>query len=312
MENKTYNFTKIQNLKHGENTFQSAGLYNYDKEIDWNLIQGIELNYNDILNATTTIEILAEFYDVSAFVAVKFNNPAIVALGADVNNAFEKATDSDPVVLFNSIVGFSKEISPILARKLMEFQINTIIAPTFSEETIRILNKNPNIKVIQINTPLEKIQNFTDEEIKLTPFGALIQEKDKKELDVKSFKVVTKKKPEQKEVEDMIFAHKVVKHARSSASVIAKDLRTLSIVCGQANQIDSVEVALNKVCDSVKDSVVAVDSPIENIGFVQSAAQERVCAIIQPFGTNKDEDIVECADKLNMTMISTGIAHLKG
>ena len=143
MENKTYNFTKIQNLKHGENTFQSAGLYNYDKEIDWNLIQGIELNYNDILNATTTIEILAEFFDVSAFVAVKFNNPAVVALGADVNNAFEKATDSDPVVLFNSIVGFSKEISPILARKLMEFQINTIIAPTFSEETIRILNKNP-------------------------------------------------------------------------------------------------------------------------------------------------------------------------
>ena len=312
MENKVYNFNKIQNLKHGENTFQSAALYNYDKEIDWNLVQGIELNYNDILNATTTIEILAEFYDVSAFAAVKFNNPAVVALGSDVNNAFEKAIDSDPIALFGATVGFSKEISPILARKLIEFQIDTIVAPEFSEETIRVLNKHPNIKAIQINTPLEKIQNFTDEEIKFTPFGTLIQEKDKKELDVKSFKVVTKKKPEQKEVEDMIFAHKVVKHAKSSASVIAKDLRTLSIVCGQANQVDSVEVALNKVCDSVKDSVVAVDLAIENIGFVQSAAQERVCAIIQPFGSAKDEDVVECADKLGVSMIATGVAHLKG
>ena len=144
MENKVYNFNKIQNLKHGENTFQSAALYNYDKEIDWNLVQGIELNYNDILNATTTIEILAEFYDVSAFAAVKFNNPAVVALGSDVNNAFEKAIDSDPIALFGATVGFSKEISPILARKLIEFQIDTIVAPEFSEETIRVLNKYPN------------------------------------------------------------------------------------------------------------------------------------------------------------------------
>ena len=111
---------------------------------------------------------LSTFTHIYPYTMMRIKTPAGFSIPTTPKSEkSEKAIDSDPIALFGATVAFSKEISPILARKLIEFQIDTIVAPEFSEETIRVLNKHPNIKAIQINTPLEKIQNFTDEEIKL-------------------------------------------------------------------------------------------------------------------------------------------------
>ena len=123
--------------------------------------------------------------------------------------------------------------------------------------------------------------------------------------------MVTKKKPEQQQVEDMIFAFKIVKHTKSNAIVVAKDLRTIGICAGQTNNIDAVGFALQNVCDSPKDSVIAADTCFSAIENIQIAAQNRVGAIIQPCGDVKDKQIIETADKLGLSMISTGISHLK-
>ena len=109
----------------------------------------------------------------------------------------------------------------------------------------------------------------------------------------------------------MIFAFKIVKHTKSNAVVVAKDLRTIGICAGQTNNIDAVGFALQNVCDSPKDSVIAADTCFSAIENIQIAAQNRVGAIIQPCGDVKDKQIIETADKLGLSMISTGISHLK-
>ena len=311
MENKTYNFTKLQNLKYGENPHQEASLYSYNKEIDWALLSGNVLSYNNILDMTTAIEIASEFFDVAAAVIVKHSNPCAVALAGDIPTAWAKAIDSDIIGIFNSVVMFTRGIDLEFAKILSSIGLNIVVAPKFSAEAIEELKKVKNLKVVQINTPLKDISKFVEEEIKLTPFGALIQQKDIKDFDVNTFKVMTKTKPEQKTVEDMIFAFKVAKHAKSNAIVTAKDLRTIGISTGQTTRVGSVEIALAKICDSAKDAVIASDGAISTVDNIQIAAQNRIIGIIQPMGTQKDSEIIKAADKFNISMISTGIRHFK-
>lgn len=310
-QDKAFYFNKIQDLRYGENPHQKANLYSYNKELDWVLLNGKEMSYNNFLDSTTAIEIAAEFYDVAAVAIVKHQNPCAVALAPNVEQAFDKALDSDPISPFGGIVALTQEVTLPLAKKLSAMFLEVIIAPSYSLEALEELKKKKNVRIIQMNTPYSEILKFQNEEIKLTPFGALIQEKDNKDLDVATFKVITKKKPEQKEVEDMIFAFKVVKHVKSNGIVVAKDLRTIGICGGQTNRVGAVEIALNRVCDSTKDSIVASDGFFPAIDNIQIMAQNRVSAIIQPAGSIKDNEVIECADKYGIAMISTGIRHFK-
>lgn len=311
MDNKIFEFNKIQNLKYGENPHQEASLYSFNNEINWDILQGKELSYNNILDMTTALEIVSEFFDVNASAIVKHSNPCAVALASNLSDAWERALDSDTISAFNSTVAFSKEVDLKLAQKLSVMSLGVILAPSYSNEALTELQKIKGAKVIKINTPLKDILKFNNEDIKLTPFGALIQEKDTKDFDVKSFKIMTAKKPEQKELEDMIFAFKVVKHVKSSAIVVAKDLRTIGISAGQTTRIGSVELALNKICDSAKNACLASDGIISTIDNIQVAAQNRIAGIIQPMGSAKDKEIIACADKYNISMVSTGIRHFK-
>jgi len=310
-QDKAFYFNKIQELRYGENPHQKAGLYSYNKELDWVLLNGKELSYNNILDSTVALEIASEFFDVACCAIIKHQNPCAVALAPNVEQAFDKALDSDPISPFGGIVALTQEVNLSLAKKLSSMFLEVIIAPSYDIEALDELKKKKNVRIIQMNTPYSEILKFQNEEIKLTPFGALIQDKDNKDLDVKTFKVVTKKKPEQKELEDMIFAFKVVKHVKSNGIVVAKDLRTIGICGGQTNRVGAVEIALNRVCDSTKDSVIASDGFFPAIDNIQIMAQNRVSAVIQPAGSIKDNEVIECADKYGISMVSTGIRHFK-
>lgn len=310
-DNKQYNFTKTKSFKCGENPHQRASLYSFDKEIDWEVIYGLDLTYNNIIDSTKALETACEFFDVAALVVVNHGNIDSVSLGVDLLNAWDKIMDSDPTCYYKSTIASTREIDIELAKKFSKLPLKVILAPYYSTDALAELSKNKNLKVVKINTPLEKISRFINEEIKLTPFGALIQEKDVKDLDVETFKVVTKKKPEQKEVEDMIFAFKIAKHASSCAIVVAKDLRTLAVVSGEANRSRAVELAAAKVCDSLKDTIIASDGFFSTTDVVQIAALNRISSIIQPMGSIKDKEIIESCDKYNISMISTGVRHIK-
>ena len=308
---KSFAFEKIKDLKYGENPHQKAELYSYDREIERVILGGEDLSYNDVLDSSVALEVASEFFDVACVCVVKHANPCAVALAADVEMAFNKALDSDPIAFFDSTVIFTKQVTYNLAKQLREMSLRIVIAPDFSNDALEELKKDVNLKIVKIITPYEEVLGFYNEEIKITPFGVLIQEKDKKELSPDTFKVVTKKKPEQKEVEDMIFAFKVAKHVKSSAIVVAKDLRTIGICGGQMNNTVSLEFALKRVCDSPKDSVVASDGLFSSVSNIEIAVQNRISGIIQPAGSIKDKDVIAAANKYDISMITTGIRHYK-
>lgn len=308
---KNCHFEKIQDLRYGENPHQKASLYSNSKEVDYEILWGKELSYNNILDITAAVNIASEFYDVSAAAIVKHTAPCGVALGKNIFDACQKALDCDPISAFGGIVALTKEVDEQTAKLLNSIFLEVIIAPDFDEEALEILKSKKNIRLIKLNTSLEDYKKISNEEIKITPFGVLIQETDKKELDKDTFKVVTKAKPTAEQIEDAIFAWKIAKHAKSNAIVIAKDFKTLAIGQGQTSRICAMEWALNYACDEAKDAVAASDGFFPAIDNVQAAAQCRIGLVIQPGGSIKDNEVIAEADKLGISMITTGIRHFK-
>ncbi|MCD8024791.1 MAG: bifunctional phosphoribosylaminoimidazolecarboxamide formyltransferase/IMP cyclohydrolase [Candidatus Gastranaerophilales bacterium] len=309
---KNINFIKKQELRYGENPHQSAALYDFSESIlDYEILNGKELSYNNILDATGAINIVSEFFDVNAAVIVKHSNPSGAALGVTLEDAWDKALDCDPLSAFGGIVAFSRKVNIEIAKKLTAMFLEVVIAPDFEPDALKQLKTKKNLRVIKINTPLEKYKDILSGEIRLTPFGALIQQVDKKELDIETFKTVTKEKPTQEMIEDMVFAYKIVKHLKSNAIVIAKDLKTIGLCGGQTSRVGAVEIALMRTVDSAKDAILASDGFFPATDNITVAAQHRIKGIIQPGGSIKDKEVIELADKLNICMITTGIRHFK-
>lgn len=308
---ETIQLEKIQDLRYGENPHQKAALYTSGKTMDFEILNGKELSYNNILDVNAAVGIVAEFYDVSSVAIVKHTTPCGVALGKSLKDAYEKALDCDPISAFGGIVAFSQAVDADIAKLTSAMFLEVLIAPDFSEEALEILTQKKNLRIIKLKTPLRLYKAMVSKEVKITPFGTLMQEIDKKELVKDSFNVVTKKKPDADTVENMVFAWKVAKHVKSNAIVVAKDFKTLAISGGQTSRIDAMEMALNKACDEAKDAVVASDGFFPAIDNIQAAAQCRIAAIIQPGGSIKDKDVIEAANKYNIVMITTGVRHFK-
>ena len=307
-----YSLIKKQNLRYSENPNQKAALYDFgEKLVDYEVLGGKELSYNNIVDVTAALNIVSEFFDVNAAVIIKHTNPSGVALGKTLEEAWDRALDCDPLSAFGGIVAFSKKVDLNIAQKLTKMFLEVVIAPDFEEGAIEQFKTKKNLRIIKINTPLEKYKQFTEKEIKLTPFGALVQDKDIKELDVETFKVVTKEKPTAEMIEDMVFAQKIAKHLKSNAIVIAKDLKTIGICGGQTSRVGAVEIALMRVTDSAKDAILASDGFFPATDNITVAAQHRIKGIIQPGGSIKDKEVIDLADKLNICMITTGIRHFK-
>ena len=310
-QERTYTLHLLDELQHGENTHQRAAVYKSPHMVDYEVLSGDKLTYNDILNLTASINIVSEFYDVASVAVVKHNTPCGVALGKSINEAYLKAIDSDPISAFGGIIAFSQPVNTEIAKHASSMFLEVLVAPDYEPEALELLKKKKNLRIIKLNTPLKDFKKFCEKDIKVTPFGTLVQEFDTKELDKDSFEVVTKKKPTTEMIEDMVFAWKVCKHVKSNAIVIAKDFKTLAICGGQTSRIDSMEIALNRACDGAKDAVAASDGFFPAIDNIQAAAQCRIAGIIQPGGSIKDKDVIDAANKYDMVMITTGIRHFR-
>lgn len=298
---------KDGDLVYGENPHQKASLYVH-KQVNYEVLNGKQLSYNNFLDMSLAVSIVSEFYDVCAVAITKHSMPCGVALGSTVAEACQKAVDCDPVSSFEGIAAFSGEIDEKLAKNLSSLMLEIIIAPDFSEKALEIL-KQKDLKIIKLNTPLKDYRTFVSKEIKVTPFGILVQEADKSQLEKESFNVVSKKKPTTEMVEDMIFAWKVSKHTRSDSAVVVKDLKTVGICQGETARVDAIEKALDKACENSKDAILALDGFVSGAEGIHAAIQGRVAGIIQP--GFKDKEVIKIADKYELVMITTGIRQFR-
>lgn len=306
-----YDFAPYKELKFGENPQQKAEFYKSPEMIDYEVIDNKELSYNEIMNVIVAVNIVSEFFDVSAVAIVKHASPCGVALGVNVEDAYNKAFDCDPIASFFGTIAFSQKINYEVAKHINSMSVKVVVAPDFEEKALKLLRENMFIKIIKINTPLKDYKKYTQKDIKITPFGTLVQDFNKSELSKQSFKIVTKTKPTQEQIEDAVFAWKISKYARTNSIVIANDFKTVAISQGYINPVSAVEAALDTACDNSKNAIMATDNTLPTTDCIYAAAQSRISMIIQPGGSAKDADIIALADKYNISMIMTGIKNYR-
>ncbi len=283
----------------GENPDQNAGFEPNDKMIDYETSKN--LCYADIISLSKGLNVISEFYDVLGAVTATPIGVCAVSLGKTLAEAVTNVMDSNPIDFMQSTIILSNEVDSDLAKLLKETHI--VAAPKFTKNAIEYFETH-DVCYVTIKTPLKDYKKYLSNETIVTPLGTLTQTPNLSELDKDSFKVVTKIKPTVEQIEDAVFAWKVAKHISSKAIVIAKDLKTTAI--SQGLQSASIEYALDYSCDRSKEAILASDSNI-TLHDLNVAAQGRISLAILPFAS---KEIISNADKLNMSIITTGFTNL--
>ncbi len=308
----TLTYEKKQDLRYGENPHQKAAFYTQIRETEGTLtgatqLQGKELSYNNIGDTDGALEALKEFGEPTV-VAAKHANPCGVGSAETLAEAFKKAYDADPVSIYGGIVAVNREVDKATAELMAPIFLEVVVAPSFSEEALEVLRKKKNLRLLRL--PHIEKHDYTVPKAKTVLGGLLIQDMDLQLLDGE-MKTVTERKPTEKEMEDLLFAWKVVKHTKSNAIVLAKDKCTTGVGPGQVSRIWALENAIRQGGERIPGSVLASDAFFPFPDCVEAAHEAGVTAIIQPGGSIRDEESIAAANKYGIAMIFTGIRHFK-
>tara|TARA_B100000927_G_scaffold118515_1_gene95830 strand:- start:254 stop:1741 length:1488 start_codon:yes stop_codon:yes gene_type:complete len=298
-------------LRYGENPHQEGFLSMIgNAPIDFHdPIQGKEISYNNVSDALAAWACVNEFSEPSVCI-VKHTNPCGVASDSTILEAYKKAFQTDPTSAFGGVIACNALVDETCAKTMLENQfIEVLVAPGYSEEAINILQQKPNVRVL-ISNEVET-DNY---ENKMIHGVGLIQSTDSLDISTVELKFATKNKPSDKDVEDLIFAMKVAKHAKSNAIVLAKNKMTLGVGAGQMSRVVSTKIAFMKAEEEgldVTNCVLASDAFFPFRDNIDLAAEKGVSHIIQPGGSVKDEEVIEAAEENNLTMTLTGVRHFK-
>ncbi len=302
------NLPKEKTLRYGENPHQLSSLYgNFGEYFD--VFHGKEISYNNILDLIAGVELAEDLGDNSC-VIIKHQNPAGAAIDKDSYEAYVKALKCDPVSAFGGIVIFNSGVDAKLASKLNEIFLEIVCAPSFTEEAIQILSKKKDRRLLrqlkQINGKYTSFRNI--------PGGIIIQDSDSQTLNKNLIKIVTNKKPDGNELEDLFFAWTVAKHTKSNAIVFAKDRATLGVGAGQMSRIDSAKIAYMKAKEhglNLEHSVAASDAFFPFPDGLLEIIKCGAISVIQPGGSVRDNEVIEAANTNGISMVFTGIRHFK-
>jgi phosphoribosylaminoimidazolecarboxamide formyltransferase/IMP cyclohydrolase len=275
-------------------------------------LSGKAMGYNNIRDLDFAWKVAASFSGDPAWrdmpvaaVAVKHISPCGIALGKTPLEAYSKAHACDPVSLFGGIVAINTQIDAACARKMAETFLEIIAAPDFTPDALDILRKKKDLRIIKTpHMPQDPYEYVS------VDGGVLVQECDRARDT--GWNVVTKRKPDPRDIPDLCFAMQAVRWARSNAIVIAKDLATAGIGAGETNRLSSAELALKQAAAYANDvRVLASDAFFPFPYTLEAAAKAGVKSIIQPGGSAKDQASIDACDKLDIAMVFTGTRHFK-
>ena len=298
----------VEKLRYGENPHQSGYIYVNNIGNKINQIHGKQLsynNYNDILSALSITNFLPKR---KGTVIVKHTNPCGVSIDKNNLKSFDQAFKCDPISSFGGVVACNFKIKKNLAKKINNIFIEVIIGKSFDKDAIKLLKKKKNLRIIdsskfELNQAIKfnSIDNYI-----------LVQNIDKIKLTKKNFKVVSKKKPTKKQMENLMFAFNVCRFVKSNSIVLASDNSTVGIGSGQPSRIDSCQIAINKMksMKNIKDDIVAAsDAFFPFVDGIQKLVQSGVSAIIQPHGSIRDKEIIKFANQTNTVLIFSKTRH---
>ncbi len=307
---------KVEELRYGENPHQQAALYYIGEPPVGSLgaarqLQGNPLSYNNLADADAALECVRSF-EGFACVIVKHANPCGVAQGDTLLEAYEKAYATDPVSAFGGIIAFNQPLDEATARCILERQfVEVILAPQVSAGAKEVLARKPKLRVLACGELAPQTKTL---EFKCLSGGLLVQTKDLAGLRLEDLKPVTRRRPSAQELEDLLFAWRVVKYVKSNAIVYARERRTLGIGAGQMSRVWSARLGIQKAKEaglSITGAVMASDAFFPFRDGVDFAVEAGVRAIIQPGGSIRDEEVIAAADEAGIAMVFTGVRHFR-
>ena len=300
-----WTISKTANLRYGENPHQIAALYKTASRsgvANAELLSGKEMSFNNYVDADAAWQLVFDFEETACAI-IKHTNPAGVGLSAHAVEAYRKALATDPVSAFGGIVAFNCPVDEAAARAVIEIFTEVLIAPDYDEQALEVLRSKKNLRVLRA-WPDSRASAL---EYKQISGGMLVQTRDTHRLKREDLKVVTKRAPSEKEIDDLLFAWTVCKHTKSNAIVYVRDRQTVGVGAGQMSRVDSVKIGAMRAQLPTAGSVLASDAFFPFRDGLDEAAKHGITAVIQPGGSMRDAEVIAAADEHGLAMVFTGV-----
>ena len=300
-------FTKIMDLRYGENPHQKAAVYSDGSGrgvANGRQIQGKELSYNNIVDLQAAWDLAQEFEEPACAI-IKHTNPCGAATGRTLAEAYQKALACDPVSAFGGVIGVNRALDGDAAEEMAKLFLEVIAASAFDEAAKAKFAAKKNLRLVEVNNAPQKWV------LKDVSGGILLQDADVRQLEESDLQVVSQRPPTAEEKRALLFAWKVCKHVKSNAILYARDGQTVGVGAGQMSRVDACKVGAMKAVLPLQGTVAASDAFFPFPDGVEEIAKVGATAIIQPGGSVRDPEVIAAADRLGLAMIFTGFRHFR-
>ena len=294
-------------LRYGENPHQNGIFFGKFDDM-FEQLQGKEISYNNLLDIDAAVNLINDFDDIT-FAILKHNNACGIASRPVLVDAWNAALAGDPVSAFGGVLITNAIVDKATAEEMHKIFFEVVIAPDYDLEAIEILSQKKNRIILIIKDAKVKAKQFRS-----LLNGVLVQDKDTHTETADDLKVVTEKAPAADEIEDLLFANKIVKHSKSNAIVLAKNKQLCASGVGQTSRVDALTQAIDKA-DTFKfdlnGAVMASDAFFPFPDCVQIASETGITSVIQPGGSINDKLSIEKCNETGLSMVTTGFRHFK-
>ena len=300
-------YIKGTTLRYGENHHQSAMFYG-DLDRLFDKLHGKEISYNNMLDIDAAINLIEEFEEPT-FAVLKHNNACGVASRATLFEAWKDALAGDPVSAFGGVLICNRELDAATAEEVNKIFFEVILAPSYTEEALKVLECKKNRIILRL-----KDTTRCNKQFRSLLNGVAVQDRDLKTETRDDLKQVSEKAPSDAEIDDMLFANKIVKQSKSNAIVLAKGKQLVASGVGQTSRVDALKQAIEKAKSfgfDLNGAVMASDAFFPFPDCVELADKEGIKAVIQPGGSVKDELTFQYCNEHGVAMVITGVRHFK-
>ena len=300
-----------QPLKYGENEHQKAAFYGFGVDPGGlgsaHQVQGGPPGFNNLQDASAGFQLVTD-YELPAVAIVKHMNPCGLAVADDIDAAYRRAYECDPVSAFGGVVALNRPLDRPTAEQIVQIVTHVVIAPSVLDEARASLARRKNMIVLAA-APAET--SLLDLDVRSVPGGFLVQEWDRARFDRASARVVTRRPPTEAEWEQLGYAWTAVKHVKSNAIVLFREGAAVGVGAGQMSRVEASQLAVQRAEDRARGSVMASDAFFPFPDGLEVGIRAGVTAVIQPGGSLKDADVVAAADAAGIAMVLTGRRHFK-
>ena len=307
-------FQHAQSMRYGENPHQAAAFYRARDNRETGVanadqIQGKALSFNNIADTDAALECVKQF-EQPCCVIVKHANPCGVALADNIFDAYQRAFSTDPESAFGGIIAVNRKLDAGTAEAIVENQfVEVIIAPEVDDAAARIVAARENVRLLSCGQWEQAGARF---DYKHVNGGILVQDAD--QALYQGLEVVSEIKPDERQMQDLVFAWQVAKFVKSNAIIYARDNMTIGVGAGQMSRINSARIAAIKAEHAglkVVDSVMASDAFFPFRDGIDAASEVGIRAVIQPGGSMRDDEVIAAANEHGMAMVFTGMRHFR-